>query len=159
MRCTERKLMPAARASIRPVGSVLRTLPTRPMGCFFWRRPKRQIDHPLHGAGRKRRLAGLTRLVAQLPIDPFRHEPGLPSPHHRLRFARSAHDLGSAAAIGGGQDDIGAPHMLLRRAAVRDDRPKPAAVGARDGDDNSCSHAESLNCFGRFGNRPNESDH
>ena len=25
--------------------------------------------------------------------------------------------------------------------------------------DNSCSHAESLNCFGRFGNRPNESDH
>jgi len=25
--------------------------------------------------------------------------------------------------------------------------------------DNSCSHDESLNCFGRFGNRLNESDH
>jgi site-specific DNA recombinase len=48
---------------------------------------------------------------------------------------------------------------LLRRAAVRYDRLKPSAVGWRDVDDNSCSHAESLNCFGRFGNRPNESDH
>jgi hypothetical protein len=24
--------------------------------------------------------------------------------------------------------------------------------------DNSCSHPQSLNCFARFGNRPNESD-
>ena len=90
---------------------------------------------------------------------PFRHEPGLPPPHHRLRFARSAHNLGGAAAIGGGEDDVGAPHMFLRRATVGDDSLKPAAVCSRDGDDNSCSHAESLNCFGRFGNRPYESDH
>jgi hypothetical protein len=130
--------MPAACASIRPV---------------------RQIDHPLHDVGRKPRLAGLARLVAQQPLDAFRHEPRLPSPHHRLRLARAAHDLGSAAAIGGGEDDVGAPHMLLRCPAVRHDRLKPTAVAARDGDDNSCSHAESLNCFGRFGNRPNESDH
>jgi hypothetical protein len=35
------------------------------------------------------------------------------------------------------------------------------ALISRSGDlhDNSCSHSESLNCFGRFGNRPNESDH
>jgi hypothetical protein len=30
---------------------------------------------------------------------------------------------------------------------------------SRDVDDNSCSHNENLDCFGRFGNRPNESDH
>ncbi len=33
------------------------------------------------------------------------------------------------------------------------------AVGARDVHDNSCSHAQSLNCFGRFGNCLYESDH
>jgi hypothetical protein len=83
----------------------------------------------------------------------------MPSPYDRLRFARSAHDLGRAAAIGSGENDGGTPHLLLRRAAVRDDRLKPMAVRRRDVDDNSCSHAESLNCFGRFGNRLNESDH
>jgi hypothetical protein len=49
--------------------------------------------------------------------------------------------------------------MLLRRAAIRNDRLKTAAIGSRDLDDNSCSYDESLNSFGRFGNRPNESDH
>jgi hypothetical protein len=38
-------------------------------------------------------------------------------------------------------------------------RPKPVAVCSCDIHDNSRSHDESLNCFGRFGNRPNESDH
>jgi hypothetical protein len=49
--------------------------------------------------------------------------------------------------------------MLLRRTAIRDDRLKPTAIFRRDVDDYPCSHAESLNCFGRFGNRPNESHH
>jgi hypothetical protein len=49
--------------------------------------------------------------------------------------------------------------MLLRRAAVRDNRLKPTAVCGGHVDDNARSHTESLNCFGRFGNRPNESDH
>jgi hypothetical protein len=42
---------------------------------------------------------------------------------------------------------------------IRDDFLKPTAIGAADVHNNSCSHDESLNCFGRFGNRPNESDH
>src|SRR5262249_60780812 len=42
----------------------------------------------LDGRSRQRRLAGLARLVAQQPVDALRHEPLLPSPHHRLRFAR-----------------------------------------------------------------------
>jgi len=48
---------------------------------------------------------------------------------------------------------------LMRRTAVRDDRLKPTAIFRRDVDDDPCSHAESLNCFARFGNRPNESNH
>jgi hypothetical protein len=38
-------------------------------------------------------------------------------------------------------------------------RLKPTTIFRHDVDDNSCSHDESLNCFGQFGNRPNESDH
>jgi hypothetical protein len=57
------------------------------------------------------------------------------------------------------EDDLGAPDMLLRRPAIRDDRLKAMAICAGDVDDNSCSHNESLNCFERFATRPNESDH
>jgi hypothetical protein len=49
--------------------------------------------------------------------------------------------------------------MLLRRTAIRDDRLESTAIRSGDSHDNACSHKESLNCFGRFGNRPNESDH
>ena len=52
----------------------------------------------------------------------------------------------------GGKDDFGAPNMLLRRVAVTDNRLKPTAISRHDVDDNSCSHDESLNCFGQFGN-------
>jgi hypothetical protein len=61
--------------------------------------------------------------------------------------------------FGRGEDDPGTPHVFLRRAAVAHDRPKSIAVGLRDVDDNSCSHAQSLSRFGQFGNRPNESNH
>src|SRR2546430_4697681 len=108
MRCTERRLTPAALAS--PVGALAR------------RRPQGQIDYPLNGVGRQWGLARLARLVAQQPFDALRHEPRLPGPHHRLRFTRPAHDLGSAAAVGGGKDNIGAPHVLLWRATIRNDR-------------------------------------
>jgi hypothetical protein len=38
------------------------------------------------------------------------------------------------------------PH-LLRRIVIRDNRLKTTAIARRDVHDNSCSHAESLNCF------------
>jgi hypothetical protein len=44
--------------------------------------------------------------------------------------------------------------MLLRRAAVRDDRLKATAIFRGDVNDNPCSHAES---FDQFANRPKES--
>ena len=133
--------------------------PTRPLGGLSRRWLGHEVDDLLNRGGGKRRLAGPARLVAQQPVDAFSHEPRLPSPDHRLGFARPAHDLGGAAAVGGGKDDLRAPHMLLRRTAIRHDRLKATAICTRDVDDDSCSHGESLNRFGRFGNRPNESDH
>ena len=70
---------------------------------------------------------------------------------HRLRFTRAAHDLGGPAAVCDGKDNLGAPYMLLQRAAIRDDRLKPTAAFSRDGHNNSCSNDESLNGFGRLG--------
>ncbi len=57
------------------------------------------------------------------------------------------------------EEDKHLKHVFLRRPAVRDDRLKSTAVCGRDVHDNACSHIESLNCFGRFGNRLNGSDH
>src|SRR3954447_7628444 len=83
---------------------------------------------PLHDGGGKRLLAGLARLVAGEPVDTLGHESRLPSPDHGLRFAGAAHDLSGTAALGRRQDDVGAPYMLLRRAAVRDDRLESTAI-------------------------------
>ncbi len=44
-------------------------------------------------------------------------------------------------------------------AAIRDNRLTLTAISRDDGHHYSCSHAESLNAFERFGNRSNESDH
>src|SRR6516164_2505585 len=123
------------------------------MSGFSRRRPGHEVNNLLDGRGRQRWLALFARFVAQQPINALLHKPRLPAPHHRLGFARLAHDLGGPAAISGGKDDLGAPHMLLRRAAIHDDRLKPMAIHRSDVDDNSCSHEESLHCFGRFGNR------
>ena len=130
-----------------------------PMRRFSRRRPKGQIDHPLHDRGRQRRLAGSAGLVAGQAGDTLVHKALLPTPHHRLGLAGPPRDLSRAAAISGGEDDFGPPNMLLRRVAIADNRLKLTAILRRNVHDNSCSHNESLNCFGDFGNRPNESDH
>jgi hypothetical protein len=46
-----------------------------------------------------------------------------------------------------------------RRVAIADYRLELTAILRRDVHYNSCSHNESLNRFGHFGNRPYESDH
>jgi len=63
---------------------------------------------------------------------------------------------GSTARIVGLSD---ADSSLMESCGWSMRRLKPVAVCSCDIHDNSCSHNESLNCFGRFGNRPNESDH
>ena len=133
--------------------------PSAPVSGFSRRWPGHEVDDLVNGRSRQRRLARFARLVAQEPIDTLGHEPRLPGPHHRLGLAGSAHDLSGAAPVRGRKDDLGTPNMLLRRAAIQDHRLKSTAIRSGDVDDNSCSHGESLNCFGRFGNRPYESDH
>jgi hypothetical protein len=98
-------------------------------------------------------LPGLRVLSRNKPSTPSfmnrscqRHTTGLALPDRRMISP-------VAAARRRGEDDLGTPHVFLRRAAVSHDRLKSMAVGSRDVDDNSCSHAESLNCFGQFGNR------
>src|SRR5262249_30077254 len=107
----------------------------------------------------QRWLARFARLVAQQPINALLHKPRLPAPYHRLGFARPAHDLGGPAAISGGKDDLGAPHILLQGATIRYDRLKPTAIHCGAADDSACSHDKSLNWSTRLGNRLNESDH
>jgi hypothetical protein len=128
-----------------------------PMGCFSRRRDSAKSTTRCTVATGSGGLPGL-RVLSRVS-NALRHEPRLPPPYHRLGFAGSPHDLGRAAAVGGGKDDFGAPNMLLRRVAVADNRLKPTTIFRHDVDDNSCSHDESLNCPGQFGNRPNESDH
>ena len=131
MRCTERRLTPAASASSRPVQWVV-----SPGGG-----PKAEIDHPLNGVGRRTGACQACASCRRRPSTPCHRAPA--GPHHRLRFTGPAHDLGSAAAVGGGKDNLGAPHVLLWCAAIRNDRLKPEAICSRDVDDNSCSHRAS----------------
>ena len=141
IRCTERRLTPAAFASIRPVQWV-----ASPGGG-----PRVKSTTLCTMLVGQRLFAGLACSCRASTFDGVRHEPRLPSPYHGLRFARSAHNLGGAEAIGCGKDDVGAPHMLLRCAAIRNDRLKTAPIRARDVNDNSCSHNESLNCSAVLG--------
>jgi hypothetical protein len=104
-------------------------------------------------------LPGLRVLSRVSPSTPSamkracqRHTTGLALPDRRM-----ISDVPQPSAVA--RDDFGAPDMLLRRVAIGHNRFKPRTVARRDLDHNSCSHNESLNCFGRFGNRPNESDH
>ena len=133
--------------------------PPGPVGCLARWRAERQIDDALHRLWRQRRLAGRPRLVPQQPVDALLHEALLPAPDDGFGLAGPAHHIEGSAAVGRGQDDPGPPDMLLGRTAIRHDRLKPTAIFRRDVDDDPCSHPESLNCFGRFGNCPKESNH
>jgi hypothetical protein len=64
-----------------------------------------------------------------------------------------------AAAIGRGDQHLRPSHMLLRAVTVPDDRLEPAHILRRDGNGDTCSHAESMNCFGSSGNPLNEPIH
>src|SRR6185436_5898741 len=131
MRCTERRLTPATFASIRPVQWV-----ASPGGGPSVRSTTRCTT--VAGSGC---LPGL-RVLSRVSLDTLGHEARLPSPDHGLRFAGAAHDLSGTAALGRRQDDVGAPYMLLQRAAVRDDRLESTAIRPGDSHDNACSHKE-----------------
>jgi hypothetical protein len=69
-------------------------------------------------------------------------------------------DIGDETVDGELQVNDGLEDIALEPlAAVGDDRLKLTEIASRHVHRNSCSHDPSLNCFGRFGNRLNESDH
>src|SRR5437660_9538193 len=109
MRCTDRKLTPAAFASIRPVqcvasagdGPVTRSI-------TFWT--------VAAGSGS---LPGLRVLSRSNPSTPSAMNRACQVHTNGFCLARPPHDLGGTAAVVGGEDDLGAPHVLLRRTAIR----------------------------------------
>ena len=137
--------------------SRFRQHPTGPVGCIARWRAERQIDHPLHDGGGKRLLAGLARLVAGKPVDTLGHESRLPSPDHGF-------DLPERRMISAVPQPSAVARMMwarhtcfcgaLRSATITWSRRRSVRVT----DTTMPAHKESLNCFGRFGNRLNESD-
>ncbi len=81
------------------------------------------------------------RLVAQKAIETFLGEALLPAPDAGLRLGRASHELVGAEPIGGQQDDLRPPDMLLGGVAVPDQGLKVPAVSRRDGDGNPRAHA------------------
>ena len=114
MRCTERRLTPAAFASIRPVQWV-----ASPGGRPSVRSTTRCTT--VAGSGC---LPGLRVLSRVSPSTPSAMNRACHRQTTGFDFAGAAHDLSGTAALDRRQDDVGAPYMLLRRAAVR---TRPAA--------------------------------
>jgi hypothetical protein len=132
--------------------------PSRPMSGFSRRRPGHEVDNLLDGRDRRRWLARFARLVAQQPSTPSsinracqRHTTGLGLPDPRMISA--VPQLSAVARM------IWARHTCFCGAQGVATNALSRRRSRADVDDNSCSHDESLNCFRRFGNRPNESDH
>ena len=84
----------------------------RPMGGFARRFGAGQRQHFRHDAGRKRRPAGLARLVAQETIDPFLAVSLLPAPNGRTANAGLIGNLQNRQALGRKENDQRPLHML-----------------------------------------------
>src|SRR5258708_18830391 len=86
-------------------------------------------DDALDHRGRRRRLSGRARLIAQEPIDAFEHEALLPAPHTGFVLADLALDPARPNTGAGQKDDPGPPNMLLRAIAVRHNRLEKSTIG------------------------------
>ena len=96
MRC---ELMGVEDALHRTQAHACRLLQHRPVGALHpLAAVQSQINDLLHGGGQAA-VARPAGLVAGEPVDALGHEPRL-LPPPQLRFARSAHDLGGAVAVG-----------------------------------------------------------
>jgi hypothetical protein len=81
-------------------------------------------------------------LVTQQAVVPFLHEAFLPAPNTGLRLAGSTHDLVGADAVHAQQDDLGSPHVLVRRVAILCQGLEPALASRLERKRNSTSHAQ-----------------
>ena len=111
-----------------------------PMGGLAGRIAERQGDDALGGFAPERLDPRGPRLVAKQAFEAFFNEPFLPAPDASLGFAGSPHDLVRADPIGGEQDDLSSPDMLLRGVAIFDESLEPAPIGRRNGHGFSPAH-------------------
>ena len=102
-----------------------------PMGGLAGRIAERQGDDALGGFAPERLDPRGPRLVAKQAFEAFFNEPFLPAPDASLGFAGSPHDLVRADPIGGEQDDLSSPDMLLRGVAIFDENLEPTPIGRR----------------------------
>lgn len=72
-------------------------------------------------------------LVAQKAIEAALGEALLRAPDAGPRLSCAPHDLVGAQPVGGEQDNLGAPEVLLRGVAVCDQCVKGATIGLRNG--------------------------
>ena len=116
--------------------------PAGPVGRLAGRLAAGQRHHALHGRLGRRRLAGLSGLVVQQPVDAGLGEALLPAPHRRPADPGAPGDLRHVQPLGRVQDDPGPRHMLLRPVAIGQDRRQALAILGRDkGTDRLC-HAQ-----------------
>ena len=103
---------------------------------------KRKGDDLFGDLGAERGNARGPRLVAQQTLIALLHEPLLPTPDAGFGFARPAHDLARADAIGAEQNDIGPPDVLLGGIAVVDQSQQPLAIRWRESEGDARAHAK-----------------
>jgi len=131
MRCTELTLIPTASAMAAPVQWVA-----------FWDGPAkvkattRSATSEANGGMREGRVLSRHR-----GGDAFGAKPFLPAPDDGLGLSGSPHDLGGAVAVGGQQDDLGPPDMLLRAVPIGDNRLQLGSVGGAQFDLGSFVHS------------------
>jgi hypothetical protein len=82
--------------------------------------------------------------------DAFGAKPFLPAPDDGLGLSGSPHDLGGAVAVGGQQDDLGPPDMLLRTVPIGDNRLQLGSVGGAQFDLDSFALTGSPGAPGAF---------
>jgi len=110
------------------------------MGRLAGRVAERQGDNTLCGLAPERLDPRGPRLVAKQAFEAFFNEPFLPAPDASLGFAGSPHDLVRADPIGGEQDDLSSPDMLLRGVAIFDKSLEPLPVSRGNGHGFSRAH-------------------
>ena len=103
-----------------------------------------QLQNPGHDFGRKRRPAGLARLVAQQAIDALLGVARLPAPDGGTAGPGSSRHFKHRQALGRKDNDSCPLHMLERAIAIADDREQARAIFGGRKDANGLRHADRL---------------
>ena len=118
--------------------------PAGPMGGFARRFGAGERQHFGDDAGRKRRPAGLARLVVQETSDSFLAVSPLPTPNSRTADAGLLGDLQDRQALGRKENNPRPLHMFERATTVAGDGEQTLAIFGGEDDVDSLGHAARL---------------